>query len=599
VNVTHEITSPQGGVFSSNSYSTIYVPGGTGTFTHCAINNANGCKSCKTFTVTSSQGFPTFSVVSAGNFTLGCNTKSLISVNIINGSAAGGGPVSYTLLPPTSDGSTPSGTLNSNSTYTVNTPGTYTVVTKDNTSFCETRTPISILQNTFTPVINVNVNSYILSCNEPTVLLVGSSTTPKVSYNWSFPPTNGPGNVPDYSLSVAANTLNTTATLVANYTLTVTDNNNTCKSTTVVPVLQNLFKPKTLMSAGSLSLSCKVPTVVLSNNSSTGIPPNTFPSPLPVIGYLWEGPTPQVDGQVRSTYVAATPGTYTLTGKDLNNGCTSTTVLTIQDDFNYPIVNNPDAPPQSILDCGANATKLYPIVTNSANTTYSWTAPPTASVTGANSATLSTNATGDYTVLVTNTVSGCAKIAYMIVQPGTITAKFDADTTGYAPLDLRISNKSTSSLGNIGITSVWSFGNGTYSSTAASDPPLSTRYAQPGTYTITLYVLKGECADTIQKVIRVESHSEIEIPNVFTPNGDGANDLFFVKAKNLTEISIIIYDRWGHMVYDLNSTTGNISWDGLNQTGQKVAEGIYYYVLTAKGSDGEEFKHHGNITLIR
>jgi len=56
---------------------------------------------------------------------------------------------------------------------------------------------------------------------------------------------------------------------------------------------------------------------------------------------------------------------------------------------------------------------------------------------------------------------------------------------------------------------------------------------------------------------------------VFTPNNDGTNDLFFVKAANLSEITVVIFDRWGHKVYELTSTTGNIEWDGKKSSGQR------------------------------
>ncbi|PBQ31603.1 hypothetical protein CNR22_07425 [Sphingobacteriaceae bacterium] len=600
INVLQEITSPQNVVFSSPSYTTVYVPGGTGTFTHCAINQINGCKSCKNFTVASNQGFPNFNVISPQNFTLGCNSTSFAIVNIVNGNTTPpGGAVSYTILPPGASSATPSGTLSSAATYTVNAPGTYTVITKDNTSYCETRTPMSILANTVAPTLTATA-SQALSCNTPSIVLEGFSETPNVNYGWSFPPVGGsPGNVQGYSLTVNINSVAPTTTLVANYTLTITDNSSSCKSTSVVPILQNIFPPKPLITnGGTSSITCNTSTIVLTNQSSTGIPPNSFPTNSIVVAYIWDGPSPQQPGQFTTTYLAATVGVYTLTVKDYNNGCTSSTTIPIYDNRLYPTIDPPLN--KFYLDCGATVTSVTLDLGNPPSKPYAylWTSPPTASITQPNSATLTTKNIGDYSVLVTNTVNGCATKAYYIVYSGSLTASFTAnDTTGYAPLSVTFENTSQSVLGNAGMTSAWNFGNSTGTLTTAYNA--SATYNQPGTYTVTLFSTKGICIDTAYKVIHVEIPSSLEIPNVFTPNGDNANDLFFVKGSNLTEIDITIVDRWGQQVYQLKSKTGNIAWDGKTPKGKDAAEGVYMYVLRAKGSDGQNYKKEGTISLFR
>jgi gliding motility-associated-like protein len=93
--------------------------------------------------------------------------------------------------------------------------------------------------------------------------------------------------------------------------------------------------------------------------------------------------------------------------------------------------------------------------------------------------------------------------------------------------------------------------------------------------------------------------SAMEIPNVFTPNGDGANDIFRLRGSSLQEISIKIYDRWGTLVYEVTSDTGNFAWDGNNQLGKKCADGVYFYVIKAKGKDDKEFEQKGNVSLFR
>ncbi|MEI6021243.1 MAG: gliding motility-associated C-terminal domain-containing protein, partial [Bacteroidota bacterium] len=85
----------------------------------------------------------------------------------------------------------------------------------------------------------------------------------------------------------------------------------------------------------------------------------------------------------------------------------------------------------------------------------------------------------------------------------------------------------------------------------------------------------------------------------FTPNGDGINDEFFLKANNLVQINIKIYDRWGNMVFDSNSDKGNIRWDGKNANGQMVSEGVYFYELKATGADTKTFNQKGTITVAK
>jgi gliding motility-associated-like protein len=406
-------------------------------------------------------------------------------------------------------------------------------------------------------------------------------------------------------------TTTTTQTLIDNYTLTITDNNNTCKSFSVVPIQQNIFVPTASISAlNNAAITCLTPTITLSNQSKTGIPGTTgFPTNLPVIGYLWEGPTPQVPLQANSTYVAGVVGIYTLTAKDLNNGCTSVGTYSVADNRNYPNV----AISTETIDCG-DQFKTFSVTasgTGSTSLTYSWTSPPTTTIGNPTNKNLQVQFPGTYTVLITNTVNGCATRSTAVAFSGSLTAGFVATPdSGFAPLQVTFVNNSFSSNGTSSISASWNYGNGVTSGsttpTGSFIPgPISNTqspivvYNQPGTYTVTMFATKGACLDTASKVIKVEIPSSLTIPNVFTPNGDGVNDLFFLKASNLAEITMTVFDRWGHLVYELTSKTGNIEWDGKNQEGKESAAGTYFYTLKATGTDGSAYDKKGTITLIR
>lgn len=83
------------------------------------------------------------------------------------------------------------------------------------------------------------------------------------------------------------------------------------------------------------------------------------------------------------------------------------------------------------------------------------------------------------------------------------------------------------------------------------------------------------------------------IPNVFTPNGDGINDLFFITASGLTEFNLIIVNRWGELMFETDDP--NEGWDG-TFNGNKCSEGVYFYSMKAKQSSNNISKH-GHLTL--
>ncbi|PBQ34296.1 hypothetical protein CNR22_21810 [Sphingobacteriaceae bacterium] len=595
VNVTQQILAPQGGTFSSTSYTALYLPGGVGTFTYVVVNDINGCTTLKNFSVTSNQGFPSFNVSSPQNFSLGCSSKSCAIVNIVNGNTTPqGGPVSYTLLAPSSSSATQSGPLSTNSTYTVCTPGTYTVITKDNTSLCETRVPISILQNTVTPAMATSFDTQVLDCDRPRVTLKGSSTTPNVAYSWMFvgtPNTQQGDTITAYALNSTPN-----ATTVNSYTFVIKDQSSECVSYTTIPIYQNLALPLPSISRSTPSVTCKTPTIVLTNNSASGI--TAYPHPQPVIAYIWNGPSPQQPLSTSTTYTGATVGIYTMTAKDLNNGCTAIATTTVFDGKLYPDLTGSKL--IDTLDCGATLVKLKAVpIDPTQKYEYKWTSPPTVSVSGSDKQEFSVGSTGEYAVIVTNTINGCLRGANFAVVNGSLNADFVASTeTGFAPLTVNFTNLSSSSNGSSNVNSVWNFGNSsslTYSSVAGS----SALYTQPGSYTVTLYATKGTCLASKQRVINVDIPSVLEIPNVFTPNQDGVNDLFYIKASNLTDIKAVIFDRWGKTVYELHSKSGNIEWDGKNLQGKEAAEGVYFYTIKATGKDASTYDKKGTISLFR
>ncbi|MFT6746155.1 MAG: gliding motility-associated-like protein [Glaciecola sp.] len=88
----------------------------------------------------------------------------------------------------------------------------------------------------------------------------------------------------------------------------------------------------------------------------------------------------------------------------------------------------------------------------------------------------------------------------------------------------------------------------------------------------------------------------IYVPNAFTPNGDGENDVLYVRGKNITKLYFAIFNRWGQKVFETEQQ--HIGWDGLYE-GMKIDPAVYDYYLKYECEGDEEHFKKGNITLIR
>ncbi|MFT4544673.1 MAG: gliding motility-associated-like protein [Bacteroidia bacterium] len=148
----------------------------------------------------------------------------------------------------------------------------------------------------------------------------------------------------------------------------------------------------------------------------------------------------------------------------------------------------------------------------------------------------------------------------------------------------------------------WDFGDGTTS----SDSLPFHAYYETGSYDIQLIVRSGlECLDTL--VVTVDVVEGLIVPNVFTPNNDGWNDVFDVRTSDVGPFNLEIYNRWGNIIF--KNTSPLISWDGTTQAGVEAPAGTYFYTITkAEMSSGTaidneldnfDFKETGWLQLLR
>lgn len=87
----------------------------------------------------------------------------------------------------------------------------------------------------------------------------------------------------------------------------------------------------------------------------------------------------------------------------------------------------------------------------------------------------------------------------------------------------------------------------------------------------------------------------IHIPTAFSPNGDGLNDTFGPVAEGIEEMEMVIFNRWGEVVY--TSRNINQRWDGTFQ-GKQAPMGVYGYKLVAKNADNQSMVKKGSVTLV-
>jgi gliding motility-associated-like protein len=125
-------------------------------------------------------------------------------------------------------------------------------------------------------------------------------------------------------------------------------------------------------------------------------------------------------------------------------------------------------------------------------------------------------------------------------------------------------------------------------------------YYENGKFPVMLVVTNEYgCVDTVFKVIVINEDFNVYIPNTFTPNNDGVNDVFNVKGVGLKQEGYYmeIFDRWGTLVYSTKDL--NKGWDGTVK-GIKAQDGVYIYKVKVVGDNGigkKEFK--GHVTLLK
>lgn len=139
----------------------------------------------------------------------------------------------------------------------------------------------------------------------------------------------------------------------------------------------------------------------------------------------------------------------------------------------------------------------------------------------------------------------------------------------------------------------WSFGDGS----GSNEEHPEHMYKRTGSYIACLVALNaGGCMDTVCKRVDADIYPVIDVPTGFSPNGDGVNDILYVRGAGVERMNFKVFNRWGELLFETNSM--DIGWDGTYKGNPQEME-AYAWTLSATFIDGSTANKSGNVTLLR
>ena len=405
------------------------------------------------------------------------------------------------------------------------------------------------------------------ACVLDTLTFVNASAGSSISsYNWQF----GDGT--------ASNLVNPTKiyTQSGSYTvrLIITDD-STCLGKDTIEKTINILSDSNYV----------LPTLTICKGSST---PIGLAGNDPSLTYNWQPTTGLSNPNVANPTASPAQTTiYLLVAS--NTQCADSiyqTVLVVDDS----IFTNDDT-----LVCPSSPIQLFADNTGPSDSMrYEWQ-PTSNIISGANTATPIVSVTGSTTFTVIGTSEhGCKYYDTVVVSTFPAAVQLNA----YANPDTIFYGDTTQLFADTAFVSSYAWRDDTtLSATDVLQPyafprNTTTYYITASDFigcaktdTVTVYVLRTPCAE-----------SNIFIPNGFSPNGDGKNDIFYVRGNNITKVLFIVYDRWGQKVFESNDLA--IGWDGVFK-GKKLDPAVFAYYVEGECEGGQQFIKKGNVTLFR
>ncbi len=578
-----------------------------------SATDANGC-----------VGTTTASINIVNNLTVtALTTNSLPCLNSLDTLTASGAQ-SYTWT--ASNGNTTSISAN-NSTVTINPTTTTTYTVKGSSGTCLDSATVTV---NIAPPLNITVtsnpaNAIICAGDNITLSGNGASTytwtggitdntpfNPSISQTYTVTGTDANGCTGTANQAVTVNptptvTINASSPAICvgqSATLTASGANTYTWSTTEMTpsITVSPIATQTYSVIGTSTNSC--------TNSNAPATVTITVNPLPTISIASNpvgsavcfGSTATLTASGAQTYTwdsgsntnpysisPAVQTTYTVIGTDANS-CSSFTTITIG--------VNPLPVAQTITASSPIVCKgaINPPVVLSVPNPGTWIGPaPSTATISANSTSISITQGGVYTLITSNSCGSAASAPYTAIADSVIANFTASPLVGQMPVTVNYTNTSVALSGNTIITNSWSFGDG---NTSISVNPTEI-FTNAGTYQTTLTVTDNlGCKDTatIYVVVNVVP-PVIVIPNIFTPNGDGLNDIFSIDATGINNFDCKVYDRWGLLLHEWQGTSGG--WDGKARNGNNCTDGTYFYIITYTDNYNKSSIKDGFFELIR
>ncbi len=397
--------------------------------------------------------------------------------------------------------------------------------------------------------------------------------------NYSFP------TIPTNTTSVPIIIPNAVAGLSGSYNFIVTDIHG-CNNFGSVTVTVN--SPPTITALASPVCVSSTGTLIASGAGINGT-------------YTWNPTTnlnPSSGNQVFVTPTSTASITYTVTGQDAN-GCSNSAILNITPN-KLPLVS---IMPDTLKGCMPQCTTTYTAITNNALTnTYNWNFGAGQTSTAQNPQPCFATTANQIVKLTLTDANGCVNTATATVFIYPIpTADFDylpKPVTILTP-DVHFNNETYNALGG-NIIYHWNFGDLlTDTDTSVINSP-SYLYQLAGTYSVSLIATSANgCIDTIIKNIVVEPDYALYVPNAFTPNGDGKNEVFKATGEGIVSFTMNIFDRWGNNIF--TSSSMDTGWNGSrhNKGGDILMQDVYVWKIDLQTVTHQGKTYTGTVTLLK